>query len=96
MLSGCTVTGPAQDQWDIEESEGKLDLSTVFETDTTPSTVDPIESTQAQNTESSNVKSDYQEYLKFQEFLSERESSTPLYREFENYLLWLEARESAN
>tara|TARA_R110002074_G_scaffold5670_1_gene27545 strand:+ start:354 stop:605 length:252 start_codon:yes stop_codon:yes gene_type:complete len=55
LLGGCTITGPAQDQWDIEESEDKIDFNSW------------IGSSDAQNQQDSrNVdEEEYQEYLEF-------------------------------
>lgn len=30
MLSGCAITGPAEDQWDREEKEDRINLSGIF------------------------------------------------------------------
>lgn len=85
LIQGCTITGPAQDQWDLEENDSKIDPSLFL-----PNQIGDTQKTNAINHTSQDTAPDpaYQKFLLYQEWKHERAVNSPAYQEFKAYTLW--------
>ncbi len=85
LIQGCTITGPAQDQWDLEENDSKIDPNLLL-----PNQIGDTQKTDTLNPASENTAPDpaYQEFLLYQEWKHEQAVNSPAYQEFKAYTLW--------
>lgn len=100
LISACAVTGPAEDQWDQEEKQDKLDLRKVIkdfsgkEEPKQPDVVNPVVTEKSAPAGNSDA-ADYQEFLQYQEWKQNRDGKTDSYQEFKEYQAWKKARDAA-
>lgn len=87
-ISSCVITGPAEDQWDQEEKAERFELNNVVQTNNESETKSSFTLPQTTDFNNGQMDDQFKEFLRYQAWQREQDTTAQTYQEFKRYLQW--------